>query len=216
MAVSKTFGNFATMKKFGNIVSESVRISTPIPLQLYKTLEEVEDRSIPTLIIGLDNAKKYINGFNILTKWYPDQNIGWTFTKTERAADQQIDIEYFCNGLIKNILNSCTYRLVDIVNLTRSRLKAMIEFVNNQYDKYVFIDRNAFMFIYSIEHRRTYGIPLNTCRYCGIDSDKVIKKVLSNPHNQRVKNFQRIPFTVKDKLGDALHTYFAVLEYFKS
>ena len=203
------------MKKFGNIITASTRVTTPIPLQVYHTLDEVEDRSLPTLIIGMDNAKKYIKGFNILTKWYPEQNMGWTFAKTERAADQQTDIEYFCNGLLQNIVNSCTYRLVDVINMDYHQLRAMLKFINDDNDKLVFVDRNTFMFIYSRKYRRTYGIPLNTCRYCGVDSDKIINKVFSNQHNQRVKNFQRIPIAIKNKLVESLHTYFAVLEYFK-
>lgn len=183
-------------------------------LRHYKEFADVEDRSLPTIVVGWAEAKKCIPEVNILQKWYPELNVGWIFSRTERSVDSQNDMTAFCDWILKRTLSDCSYRLVDVVNITRSDVKKFIKFVDNPSPKYIFVDRNNFLFIYSRKHKRTYGISLSTCRYCGINSDKVVDRVCSNPANERLRSLSAIPKTVRQRLGDNLHQYFPILEYF--
>lgn len=203
------------MKEFGNIVCENKSVNTYLRLQRYTDLSEVKDRSLPTIIIGWDKANDSIQNANILKKWYPEQNLGWTFSRTERGSDHQRDLDAFCDFVLDGIVSDCTYRQIDVIRLGYSDVKKLLKFIDNPSPKYVYIDRGQFMFIYSRTHKRTYGLSLSTCRYCGINVDRIIRRVFSNPFNEKVNNLSTIPYSIKSKLGDALHLYFPLLEYFR-
>lgn len=202
------------MKSFGNMVCSGMTVKPYLNLKRYKEVADVEDRSLPTLVVGWAEAKKCIPEVNILQKWYPELNMGWIFSRNERSEDSQNDLTAFCDWILKRTLSDCTYRLVDVVNISLTDTKKFLKFVNNPSPKYVFVDRNNFLFIYSRKHKRTYGISLSTCRYCGMDSDKIIRRVLCNPANERLRSLSAIPTAVRQKLGDNLHQYFPILEYF--
>ena len=85
-----------------NIVTNLKRISFNFNYKKCKTLEEI-DKSLPTLIIGYNEAKQMINGFNILKKDYPEQRVWWTFSKTEKRTDYDKDIEGYYNVLINEM-----------------------------------------------------------------------------------------------------------------
>lgn len=203
------------MKPFGNIICNiNGQPDTFLNLKRYATLKEVEDKSIPTIIIGWEKAKKNISGINILQKWYPEQNVGWTFSKTERGADYQKDIVTFCEWVLNNVISKSTYKYVDVINMTFEETKKFIRFIKSDIPKFVFSDRGKFLFVHSRKHNRTYGLSLTTCSYIGIDKNKIINRILDNPYNNRVENFSAIPYTLRSKLGDKLHLYFSLLEYF--
>lgn len=202
------------MKEFGNIVCDGTSAKPYLRLRKYSDVSEIEDRSLPTIVVGWNKAKENIKEVNILQKWYPEQNIGWTFSRTERGSDHQRDMTTFCDNLLKNVVSPSTYRQVDVMRMSFNEVRKFIQFIDSPLPKYVFIDRGQFMFVYSIRHKRTYGISLSTCRYCGINIDRLIKRVFSNPANQKVNNLSPIPYNLKSKLGDSLHLYFPLLEYF--
>ena len=75
-------------KPVANIITNSNKIDFEFKYNKCKSLEEI-DVSLPTLIIGYNNAKRYIKNFNILNKAYPEQKIWWTFLKTEKRVDYE-------------------------------------------------------------------------------------------------------------------------------
>ena len=203
------------MKPFGNIVCPTNgQPKTFLKLCRYSELDEVEDRSIPTLVVGWEKAKKSINEANILQKWYPEQNVGWTFSSTERRSDYQKDITNFCEWLLTNVTSTSLYKQVDILRISLLDIKKFIRFIDSESPKFVFVDRNKFLFVYSRKYKRTYGISLSTCEYVGINKEKIIERILRNPFNERISNFAIIPYELRMRLGDRLHLYFSVLEYF--
>lgn len=202
------------MKCFGNIVCENGTAKTYLNFCHFSDINEVRDRSLPTLIIGWEKAKKSIKNVSILKKWYPEQNIGWTFSKTERGCDYEQDIVAFCDKVLNDIISQNSYCQVDVMRISLDKAKKFIRFIDNPTPKLVYIDRGKFMFIYSQQYKRVYGISLTTCKYCGLSPKKITDRVFSNPTNKRVTNFSKIPYVLRSKLGDSLHLYFSVLEYF--
>ena len=103
------------MQAFGNIVSKSKVDANPSLFNITDSLDRcIPD--IPTLIIGLDNAKSMIPGFSILEKDYRDKH--WTYSKTERRCDYEDDLEKFCSDAISGMLkSSAVYKYVDFTSL---------------------------------------------------------------------------------------------------
>ena len=66
------------MKKFlGNIVTAYKKEKFSPFFNVVKTMKETIT-DIPTLIVGLENARENIDGFSILTKKYKDDLVWWT------------------------------------------------------------------------------------------------------------------------------------------
>ena len=103
------------MQKLGTIVSKRAIKDVVGFVEVVKDMESVNDSTKPILVIGLEEAKKQGKEFSILNKRL-DNNLFWTFGKTERRTDHERDIqnfyEYVLNKSIKNILFFCKICIV--------------------------------------------------------------------------------------------------------
>ena len=73
------------MMKIANIVTRSKKHGFGEEFNVVADCSEII-QGLPTLIIGLNEAKKCIPEFNILRKMYDDGKLWWTYKKTERKA----------------------------------------------------------------------------------------------------------------------------------
>lgn len=161
------------MKKIGNIIS----LAKPENFSpLYNVVKNYEDKidGIPTLIIGWENAKKYIPDVNILKKQY--DNIWWTFKKNERRCDYEVDIVEYYNKTIKQTLDKVKFIYVNPLTFCLTSIKKIIKFFKSNTVKYSFLTKNSnYMFVYSEQYNTVFGISLTFCEYIGIPKKKVIK-----------------------------------------
>ena len=141
------------------------------------------DRNLPTLIVGYDNAKKWIDNYSVMRKWYPEQNLYWTFGKKERKFEYDDDIEDFYRISIERLYKDVKYYYVNIVKLRIYKIKALIEYMNNNDEKVIYNDRNRFLYIYSKEQQKVIGLSLDICEYIGISKEKILRKIKSNNRN---------------------------------
>lgn len=181
-------------------------------------MEEIDD-TVPTLIIGLDNAREKIDNFNILVKRYNDNMLWWTFGKTERRVDYDKDMTDFHRFCIDRIItHDYQYHFVNLVNMTYSSAKKYIEFVRNCKEKRYFIDKDKFIFIYFKENgnnfRHICGFSLNTSSFLGISKEKIIKLVENNPFNRKILNFYSIPNQIRRMVNDDIPSEILLLDYF--
>lgn len=161
------------MKKIGNIVTKSKKNTFGDIFNVVKSLDEIIE-GIPTLIIGFDEAKEYIDNFNIIEKQYGD--IWWTFKKTERRCEYEEDVIKFYNYAILHEMQKTNYIYVDLINFNLTKIKKMIKFLGDNTHKLVFLTRNShFMFVYSEIYNTVFGISLELCEYLGIEKGKVFK-----------------------------------------
>lgn len=201
-------------KPMANVVAKSSRIKLDIKVNYYKHMEEVKDKSLPTLIIGLQEAKKSISDFDILIKEYQSQNLWWTFSKTERGVDYQDDIIDFCNKVINNIVNEVTYEYVNLYECTYYKIKNILRYLLSNDNKVCYNDNNSFLFIYSKKYKKIWGFSLSTLRFYGI-KEKNIDKIINNIKNAEfINNFSRIPSKIKKTVGDKLHYNIVLYDYF--
>lgn len=163
------------MKKLGNILTKSKKNTFGDIFNVVNSFDDLIE-GIPTLIIGIDDAKQHIENFNIIDKRYGD--IWWTFTKTERRCEYEDDIIEFYNYAILHEMQKTKYVYVDLTNFSLNSIKKMINFLGDITKKYIFLTRNShFMFVYSEKYNTVFGISLELCEYLGIKKQKVYKLI---------------------------------------
>lgn len=161
------------MKKIGNIVTKSKKNTFGDIFNVVKSFDDIIE-GIPTLIIGFEEAKEWIENFNIIDKQYGD--IWWTFKKTERRCEYEEDVIKFYNYAILHEMEKTKYVYVDLINFRLASIKKMIKFLGDGTKKYVFLTRNShFMFVYSEVYNTVFGISLELCEYLGVAKQKVYK-----------------------------------------
>lgn len=201
-------------KVLANVITDLTRIKFDIKVNKCKSMDEIE-KSLPTLIIGYKNAKKYIKDFNILKKAYPKQNLWWTFSKTERGVDFQDDIYKFCLEAVDNIVDKVEYSYVDYLDCSLEKGKKVLNYLMSSNDyKVAYIDGNNFLYVYSPHFKKVWGFSLGTMMFYGV-KQRSIEKVLNNIKNtQWIKNFAKIPIKVKRLIGDRTHNNIVLYDYF--
>ena len=202
------------MKKIGNIIVSSPNSKVDDCYNKFLSLSNV-DNNLPTMIIGLKNAKQNIENFSIFKKEYRNNMLWWTFSKTEKRSDYDKDMQNFYEVCINNIINNIKYYNININELTYSKIKKLIKYIKNNNKKIYYIDNNKFVFIYDIEKTKNiYGISLNTCAFYGISKEKILKLIVSNSKNEQKKNFYEIPNKVRRIVNDQIPNEMFLLDYF--
>ena len=194
----KTIYYIKIMKKFiGNIVVNAEDMKVEKCYKKCMSLTEI-DKDVPTLIIGLQNAKNNIVGFNILVKTYEDKKIWWTFNRNERRIDYVNDLKAFYECCIHNIIDKLEYKFINTNELSISDIKTLIKKLNNNSKKIYYIDNNKFVFVYDIEGtKKIYGISLNTCAFFGVSREKIKRLFVLAKNCHEISNFYSIPKEVK-------------------
>lgn len=205
------------MKKYiGNIVANQ-KYKVDSCFKKCLTLSEV-DETLPTLIIGFQNAKNSIKDFKILVKKYNEDMLWWTFSKTERNIDYEKDIIDFHNYCIANITKSINYHNINYVNLTYNKAKKCLNFIKNDSKKYYYVDNGKFIFVYDIKNtnkgKYIYGFSLNTAAFFGISKKKIVSLLENNTNNKKITNFYSLPNKIRGLVNDDIPSEMVLLEYF--
>lgn len=188
------------MRKIANILANNKK--NPFG-EIFNVVQVYEDLmvGIPTLIIGLENAKKYIDGFNIIDKQYGD--VWWTFKKTERRCEYEDDIMAFYNYAILHEMEKNQYIYIDILNYGYNKAKKILNFFNSSDKKYVFLTKNSnFMFVYCEKYNAVFGLSLELCEYLGYEKNRIYKLMRNCEY---VKNTKFIIPEIKKAMGYNTH-----------
>src|SRR5205807_561040 len=95
-------------------------------INFFKTYEEIEDKTLPTLIVGWEYVKTKFNDLNILNKEI-DKKTYWTFSFSERRDDSYNDIEIFINKIPELLFNELSYTNIDPIFEDIKSEKQLIE-----------------------------------------------------------------------------------------
>lgn len=205
-------------KYIGNIIVSNLKYKIDDCFKKCLSYSDIDD-TLPTLIIGLENARVNIPDFNILRREYNENNmLWWTLSKTEKRIDYDKNIVDFYEFCINNILKNVQYTNINIFNLNYTKIKKCINFVRNNSKKYFYIDNNKFIFVYDIENsngkKYIYGFSLNTISFLGISKKKVIKMLKENPKNIQISNFYLMPNNVRKIIKDNIVSKIVLKEFF--
>lgn len=162
----------------GRIISNSKQLDVPFFIEI---TDKCDNYSIPTLIIGKKRAIELFSAENIhvLDKKI-QENVYWTFAKNERRVDFEEDLKNFINLLVKKIDFSVNYYFINIFTEKYSFLKKFINYIYSDELKSVYVTKKH---IYIYSGKSVIGLSRYDLDYIGVDSDKVINKIKSNPKN---------------------------------
>ena len=177
-------------------------------------VEQVSDVSLadltkPTLFVGVENARKNIEGFSILKKKYGD-NIFWTYKKTEKRVDFEDDINYFYNNIIYNISCNIKYYYINILKLKYNKIKKLYNILFSSNKKYIYISNNMIYILY--KNNDILGISLNLLEYIKIKKEKILDKLYSNKNNVICTDVSQCIKSIKNEIGNNRY----VVPYFMS
>ena len=181
-------GYIVTDRKISN-VKEFVGVVNDISLA---------DPTKPILIVGIDLAKKYIDKFSILDKKVND-NLFWTFKKTENRVDFENDLNYFYNYIIYNIYKNINYYYINILKLKYNKIKKLYNILFSTNKKYIYISNNI---IYLLYNKNILGISITILEYLKIDMKKFFRKLYSNENNVICTNASDCVKSIKSEIGN--------------
>lgn len=209
---------FEIMKKYiGNVIVSSPNYKVDECFNKCLNIENI-DETLPTLIIGLEKAKKNIEKFNILIKNYNNGMLWWTFSKTERRIDYEKDIIDFHNHCIANIVGKIDYHFINYVDLTYNKAKKCLRYIRNNHKKRYYVDNGKFIFVYDTENgdksKNIYGFSLTTSAFFGLERKKILSVIENNPNNKQIKNFYSVPNKIRTLVKDDIPSEMVLLEYF--
>ena len=203
------------MQKLANIVTRGKADNFSNIYNVVSTCDKI-DVNLPTLYVGLNSAKKCINNFSILQKYYKEQNCWWTFSKTERRNDYLNDIEKFQEDVILGTLKTIRYEYIDFIRYKRKRIVNFIKYIYSDSDKICFLTRGSnFLFIYDVKLKTVFGLSLTLCEYVGFDKNKIITKIKSNISNQFINGTSFLNIDIKRIIGNNTHYILPLYCYFK-
>lgn len=202
------------MKKIlANIVTTSNKINFVLPVNKCKDMSCV-DNDLPTLIIGYELAKKYIDNFNILVKYYPKQNVYWTFKRTERGIEYESDILSFYKTVITSFCERIKYNLIDFYKINLRTSIKLVGFAKSKDKKLIYNENNRFLYIFCEKYNMVFGFSLSTSNFFGISPQKIISLFKNNDSNTFISDFTVIPNDIKYIIGEKIDKYLPLYEYF--
>ncbi len=166
-------------------------------------VEQVNDISLadstkPILIVGWKKAKQDPRYESILEKQL-DENVFWTFSKSESRSDFEDDLKNFYNIIYNNILNNINYYYINIFKLKYNNIKKLYNIIlNSEENKNIYLSKN----ILYIPHKgRILGLSLAVLEYCGIPMNKVLDRIKSKGINI-IEDNKKFIFKLSKQLGN--------------
>lgn len=149
------------------------------------------NKDIPTLVIGYFFAKE--NGIEIKSVFdrVVNENIFWTFDKSEKRIEYDKDYVKFIKFCINNIESRIKYFSIDVTNYKLSLIKNVFNYLKRNNKKTVYKGVNA---IYISNGESVLCIDLNSTNYIGISDEKVITKIKEFDNVVFYENKKTIPY----------------------
>lgn len=198
--------------KLGNIVDESAKTVYDVIFNKVSSFDE-RDKSLPTLIIGMDLAKSVITNFSVLNRG--NGNLRWTFSKTERRSENTNDLINFKKYCIERFGERFRYKYVNFTCYPLSRIKKFVAYLYGDDEKVCFLTRDSrFVFIFSEKFKTVWGLSLSLCDYIGVNRKKVIGKMKQNIHNMFINGVSFSDDGIRSIIADDTHLIPVLLHYF--
>ena len=162
----------------GNIVT-SLKLDEE-NFNIYSDLESIGN-DLSTLIIGWDNAKKFIGeDISILHKKI-NQKLYWTFSKKERKVDFEVDFEKFKEVCFNNFGDNIPYVYLDILHGKSKINKKIIKKILSLNNPIIYISDKNMVYIYG--ENIIFGIDLNIIEYSSIKKEKILNRIKNLNNN---------------------------------
>lgn len=169
-------------------------------ISVKKIDEYVENREIPSIVIGKSNAEAIFGKENVkvLNKEI-SKNVYWTYSKHEKRSEMEKDILLFNENIFKKLIKDTKYYVVDIYQLKYGECKNLIKLFNGNNIKFIYVTNKH---IYCLVNKVVIGISLDELEYIGIKREKVINKIKENNRNFVFFNDFFIKNNIKKQIND--------------
>ena len=162
-------------------------------------VEQVDDISLadptkPILIVGWKKAKEHPKYSTVLEKKL-DENLYWTFGKSESRSDFEEDLKIFYNIIYNNILNNIIYNNINIFKLKYNKIKKLFNILKN---KNIYLSNNM---LYIPHEGRILGLSISILEYCGIKKEKILEKI-KKLNSNIFEDDTKFIFKLSKQLGD--------------
>lgn len=159
--------------KIGNIISND-KVNINKHFNIYKTYDEVEN-DLPTLIIGLEKIKESNQPFKFVDRKI-NENLFWTFLKSERRTLFEEDLFYFVEYCYNRLINKNRYVFIDLILNNKEFLKRFFKDIEENQKNITFVNDKM---MYILSNNNIYGINLSQVDFIGGDRYKLINKIKS-------------------------------------
>ncbi len=152
------------------------------------------DPTKPILIVGWKNAKQDPRYKSILDKQL-DENVFWTFSRTESRSDFEEDLKLYYSYIYNNILNNIIYNNINIFKLKYNKIKKLFNILKN---KNIYLSNNM---LYIPHEGRILGLSISILEYCGIKKEKILEKI-KKLNSNIFEDDTKFIFKLSKQLGD--------------
>jgi len=157
----------------GNVVCER-ELKIDNRFNVVKSNEEINP-DLPTLIVGIDNAKSYSDDISYLDRRI-NKNTFWTFTRAEKRDLFEEDLFYFIEFAYNQLIKEIRFDFVDLILCDSIQINSVFKNIESSDESITFHHKNM---VYTYANNEIYGFDLRQVEYIGKSRSKFIDVIKS-------------------------------------
>jgi hypothetical protein len=159
--------------RIGNVITDE-KVKLDKKFNISNSLDDIID-NIPTLIIGLDNAKKLNTKLNYLERKIDDKTF-WTFNKKEKRVLFEEDLFYFIEHSYNLFRKKINYKFVDMILSESKYINYIFDELSDSEKIISFINLDM---VYVFLGETVYGFDLRQVTFRGRNKNTFIDLIKS-------------------------------------
>jgi len=157
----------------GNVICER-DIKIDKRFNLIKSIDKsIPD--LPTLIVGIDNAKKFAGKVSYLDRKINNSTF-WTFNRMEKRDLFEEDLFYFIEFAYNQLLTEVEFKFIDLILSDSILINSVFGNIEQTKEVITFHHKNM---VYTYTNDNIYGFDLRQVRYIGKSPKKFIDTIKS-------------------------------------
>tara|TARA_R100000908_G_C3754670_1_gene148990 strand:+ start:3412 stop:4011 length:600 start_codon:yes stop_codon:yes gene_type:complete len=134
--------------------------------------------NLPTLIVGIDNAKSYCEKISYLDRKI-NSNTFWTFNRLEKRDLFEEDLFYFIKFSYKHLIKDIQFKFIDIILSDSKKINEVFNEIKLSDNVITYSYENM---VYTYINHMIYGFDLRQVEYIG-KSKNVFKNKIKDMSN---------------------------------
>jgi hypothetical protein len=189
------------MKKIGNILTKNKFFDT--------TWCNVTDKAenlisnLPTLVVGLDNAKNFDENFSILD-WKLRDNVYWTFGPREQRHIYEKRVDDFLQLCLIFQKSTINYEFFNVLTEDKESKRELLCKITNSNNCKCFLC-NDMLYICIDEENTITGISLRDIDYSGMDKNRFLSQLKTRNNVKFYTNQYNFPQAVRMFLRNSIY-----------
>jgi len=157
--------------KIANIVTTN-KVDVTDDINVVNDIKDIIE-GIPTLVTSYQWLIKNYDDYDLYNKKL-DDNLYWTFARTERRDIFTNDVENFITIANKKLIENISYIFIDFIQYHPSTIKKIVKKIITLKNKIAFKHKDM---IYIYGDNLIFGVDLDLINYMGYDSKMIENKI---------------------------------------